>query len=56
MGSTERTSLALVDKRLESVTLNVMAYCPEIVGVPLRTPSAAKWIPGGSVPPATDQA
>ena len=41
-----------LDKRLESVTVKVTVYWPEIVGVPLRVPLAAKWIPGGNVPPA----
>jgi hypothetical protein len=47
--------LAPVDNRLASVTLKLTVYCPEIVGVPLRTPSGDKRIPGGNVPPATAQ-
>src|ERR1700684_770793 len=45
------TRLAGLDKKLESVTVNVTSYRPEMVGVPLRAPLAAKWIPGGNVPP-----
>ena len=53
MGSMEITSVAWLERKFESVTLKVTVYCPEIVGVPLRTPFGAKWIPGGRVPPAT---
>ena len=47
------TRLAVVDKKLESVTVKVAWYRPEIVGVPLRVPFGARRIPGGSVPPVT---
>ena len=49
----EMTRFARVDKRFESVTVKVTWYCPEIVGVPLRTPFAARWRPGGRFPPDT---
>src|SRR5580698_6196505 len=49
----ESTRLAGVDNRLESVTVKVTWYRPEIVGVPLSAPLAARRIPGGSVPPVT---
>src|SRR5271156_2569595 len=52
-GWTEITKLAGVDKKLESVTVKVTWYRPEMIGVPLRAPFAARWIPGGSVPPVT---
>src|ERR1700746_1405892 len=53
MGSMEMTRLAFVDRRLESVTTKVTGYWPEIVGVPLRSPFVARWMPGGNVPPPT---
>src|ERR1700677_820939 len=49
----EMTRLAGLDKRLESVTVNVTGYRPEIVGVPPRAPLAARCIPGGKAPPVT---
>ena len=55
MGSIEISSVAWFDKKLESVTLKVTEYCPEIVGVPLRHRSAPGGGPGGKVPPATVQ-
>ena len=55
MGSIEISSVAWFDRKLESVTLKVTEYRPEIVGVPLRTPVGARWSPGGKVPPATVQ-
>jgi hypothetical protein len=50
------TRLAWVDKKLESVTVKVTWYRPEIVGVPLRVPLDARRIPGGRVPPVTAHA
>ena len=47
------TRLAWADKRFESVTVKVTGYWPEIVGVPLRLPLAARCVPGGKVPPVT---
>jgi hypothetical protein len=51
----EISRLAGVDKKFESVTVKVTWYRPETVGVPLRAPFAARWIPGGSVPPVAAQ-
>ena len=51
MGSMEISSVAWLERKFESVTLKVTVYCPEIVGVPLRTPVGATWIPGGRAPP-----
>src|SRR5580698_3105630 len=53
IGSMEITSVPWLDRKFASVTLKVTVYCPEIVGVPLRTPFGARCMPGGNAPPAT---
>jgi hypothetical protein len=42
--------LAVAALPKESVTLNVLGYDPEAVGVPLRTPAPLKLIPAGNAP------
>jgi hypothetical protein len=48
-----RTRLAALDKKFESVTVNVTWYLPEMVGVPPREPFDPRWTPGGNDPPVT---
>ena len=47
------TREASLDREFASVTVKVAVYSPEMVGVPLMVPSAARCRPGGRAPADT---